>query len=151
MKTHLPRLNELRKVLASAEKKSHSGTRSNASHDTESAPPDDRKPKFQAVSGEGILTHENGASDRDAMSEVDSVVTNELPEHPNDVADTSTKALTVLICDLETRVRKLEEQVKDQNQENHRLHRRVSGIFESVPTSHTKSRRSARYKDMESE
>ncbi|KAI3036372.1 hypothetical protein CBS147353_11933 [Aspergillus niger] len=99
MKTHLPRLNELRKVLASAEKKSHSGTRSNASHDTESAPPDDRKPNFQAVSGEGILTHENGASDRDAMSEVDSVVTNELPEHPNDVADTSTKALTVLICE----------------------------------------------------
>ncbi|PYH64010.1 uncharacterized protein BO88DRAFT_439058 [Aspergillus vadensis CBS 113365] len=104
MKTHLPRLNELRKVLALAEKKSHSGTCLNASHDTESAPPDDRKPKFQAVLGEGILTHENGASDRDAMSEVDSVLTNELPEYSNDVADTSTKALTVLICDLETRV-----------------------------------------------
>ncbi|KAI2865694.1 hypothetical protein CBS76997_11320 [Aspergillus niger] len=105
MKTHLPRLNELRKVLASAEKKSYSGTHSNASHYTESAPPDDRKPNFQAVSGEGILTHENDASDRDAMSEVDSVVTNELPDHPNNVADTSTKALTMLICDLETRVR----------------------------------------------
>ncbi|OJZ79779.1 hypothetical protein ASPFODRAFT_54592 [Aspergillus luchuensis CBS 106.47] len=99
MKTHLPRLNELRKVLASAEKKSRSGTQSNASHYTESAPPDDRKPNFQAVSGEGILTHENDASDRDAMSEVDSVVTNEFPEHPTDVADMSTKALTVLICE----------------------------------------------------
>ncbi|OJZ80211.1 hypothetical protein ASPFODRAFT_53689 [Aspergillus luchuensis CBS 106.47] len=99
MKTHLPRLNELRKVLASAEKKSYSGTHSNASHYTESAPPDDRKPNFQAVSGEGILTHEHDASDRDAMSEVDSVVTNELPDHPNNVADTSTKALTMLICE----------------------------------------------------
>ena len=98
-KTHLPRLNELRKVLASAEKKSRSGTQSNASHYTESASPDDRKPNFQVVSGEGILTHENDASDRDAMSEVDSVVTNELPDHPNDVADMSTKALTVLICE----------------------------------------------------
>ena len=47
--------------------------------------------------------------------------------------------------------RKLEEQVKDQTQENHRLHRRVSSIYESVPTSHTKPRRSARYKEMESE
>ncbi|KAI2863189.1 hypothetical protein CBS63078_11355 [Aspergillus niger] len=99
MKTHLPRLNELRKVLISAEKKSHSGTRSNASHYTESAPPDDRKPNFQAVSGEGILTHENDASDRDAMSEVDSVVINELPDHLDNVADTSTKVLTTLICD----------------------------------------------------
>ncbi|BCR99922.1 uncharacterized protein AKAW2_50264S [Aspergillus luchuensis] len=151
MKTHLPRLNKLRKVLASAEKDFHSGTRSNASHYTESAPPDGRKANFQAVSGEGISTHENDASDRDAMSEVDSVVPNELPEHPNNVADTSTKALTMLICDLESRVRKLEEQVKGQSQENHRLHRRVSSIYESVPTSHTKSRRSARYKDMESE
>ncbi|BCR99819.1 uncharacterized protein AKAW2_50161S [Aspergillus luchuensis] len=85
------------------------------------------------------------------MSEVDSVVTNELPEHPNNVAITSTKTLTMLICDLESRVRKLEEQVKDQNQENNRLHRRVSSIYESVPRSHTKSRRSARYKDRESE
>ncbi|GLA21806.1 hypothetical protein AnigIFM62618_001655 [Aspergillus niger] len=151
MKTHLPRLNELWKVLASAEKKSHSGTRSNASHYTESAPPDDRKPNFQAVSGEGILTHENDASDRDAMSEVESVVRNELPDYPNNVADTSTKALTMMICDLETRVRKLEEQVKHQNHENYRLHRRVSSIYESVPTSHTKPRRSARYKEMESE
>ncbi|GLA44700.1 hypothetical protein AnigIFM63309_005883 [Aspergillus niger] len=158
MKTHLPRLNELRKVLASAEKKSYSGTRSNASHYTESAPPDDRKPNFQAVSGEGILTHENDASDRDAMSEVDSVVTNELPDHPYNVADTSTKALTMLICDdilrdlkLMGSYRKLEEQVKHQNQENHRLHKRVSGISEGVPTSHTKPRPSARYKDMESE
>ncbi|KAL3250682.1 hypothetical protein ABHI18_011063, partial [Aspergillus niger] len=97
--THLPRFNELRKVLALAEKKSHSGTRSNASHYTESAPPDDSKPNLQAVSGEGILTHENDASDRDAMSEVDSVVTNGLPDHPNDVADMSMKALTVLICE----------------------------------------------------
>lgn len=47
--------------------------------------------------------------------------------------------------------RKLEEQMEDQNQENHRLHRRVSSTYESVPTSHTKSRRSARYKEMESE
>ena len=99
MKTHLPRLNELRKRLASAEKKSHSGTRSNASHFTESAPPDDRKPNIQAVSVQAILTHKNVASDRDAMSEVDSVVTNELPEHPNNVSDTSTKALTMLICE----------------------------------------------------
>ncbi|GLA56298.1 hypothetical protein AnigIFM63604_007629, partial [Aspergillus niger] len=57
-----------------------------------------RKPNFQAVSDEGILTHENDVSDTDTMSEVDSVVTNELPEHPNNVADTSTKALTMLIC-----------------------------------------------------
>ncbi|OJZ81116.1 hypothetical protein ASPFODRAFT_211818 [Aspergillus luchuensis CBS 106.47] len=99
MKTHLPRLNELRKVLASAEKKSRSGTQSNASHYTESASPDDRKPNFQVVSGEGIFTHENDASDRGAMSEVDSVVTNELPDHPNDVANMCTKALTVLICE----------------------------------------------------
>ncbi|GKZ75188.1 hypothetical protein AnigIFM50267_003119 [Aspergillus niger] len=187
MKTHLPRLNELRKVLASAEKKSHSGARSNASHFTESAPPDNRKPNVQAVSGEGILTQENDTSDRDAMWEVNSVVTNELPEHPNDVADTSMEALKVLICDrhspsncadlypqvlkpesgklssialsndilrdlkLTESYRKLEEQVKDQNQENHRLHRRVRSIYENVPTSHTKSRRSARYKEMESE
>ncbi|OJZ80403.1 hypothetical protein ASPFODRAFT_53176 [Aspergillus luchuensis CBS 106.47] len=99
MKTHLPRLNKLRKVLASAEKDFHSGTRSNASHYTESAPPDGTKANFQAVSGEGISTHENDASDRDAMSEVDSVVPNELPEHPNNVAITSTKALTMLICE----------------------------------------------------
>ncbi|OJZ79861.1 hypothetical protein ASPFODRAFT_54442 [Aspergillus luchuensis CBS 106.47] len=99
MKTHLPRLNELRKVLASAEKKSHSGTLLNASHYTESAPPDDRKPNFQAVPDESIFTHENDASDRDATSEVDSVVTNELSDHPNNVADTSTKALTMLICE----------------------------------------------------
>ncbi|GCB24351.1 hypothetical protein AAWM_07236 [Aspergillus awamori] len=197
-KTHLPRLNELRKVLASAEKKSRSGTQSNASHYTESASPDDRKPNFQVVSGEGIFTHENDASDRDAMSEVDSVVTIELPDHPNDVADMCTKALTVLICeyvpsydvpnpaairprtvliyylqvskpesgksisialpsdivrDLEPTesYRKLEEQVKHQNHENCRLHRRVSSIYESAPTSHTKPRRSARYKEMESE
>ncbi|KAI2937939.1 hypothetical protein CBS147321_7469 [Aspergillus niger] len=58
-----------------------------------------RKPNFQAVSDEGILTHENDVSDTDTMSEVDSVVTNELPEHPNNVADTSTKALTMLICE----------------------------------------------------
>ncbi|RDH26560.1 hypothetical protein BDQ94DRAFT_176299 [Aspergillus welwitschiae] len=149
MKTHLPRLNELRKRLASAEKKSHSGTRSNASHFTESAPPGDREPNVQAVSGDGILSQENDTSDRDATWEVDSVVTIELPEPPLDVPDM--KALTSLICDLETRVRKLEEQVKGQSQENHRLHRRVSSIYESVPTSHTKSRRSARYKEMDSE
>ncbi|OJZ80382.1 hypothetical protein ASPFODRAFT_53561 [Aspergillus luchuensis CBS 106.47] len=151
MKTSLPRLNELRRVLASAEKKPYSGTRSNASHFTESAPPDDRKPNIQAVSVQAILTHKNVASDRDAMSEVDSVVTNELPEHPNNVSDTSTKALTMLICELETRVRKLEEQLEHQSQENHRLHKSVSGMCESVSTSQTKSHRSARYKDMESE
>ncbi|GKZ75344.1 hypothetical protein AnigIFM50267_006423 [Aspergillus niger] len=33
------------------------------------------------------------------MSEVDSVVTNELPDHLDNVADTSTKVLTTLICD----------------------------------------------------
>ncbi|GAA92961.1 hypothetical protein AKAW_11073 [Aspergillus luchuensis IFO 4308] len=145
------------------------------------SPPDGRKANFQAVSGKGISTHENDASDRDAMSEVDSVVTNELPEHPNNVAITSTKTLTMLICEyvplcdvpnpaaihpqtvlicifksrkqspLTKNYRKLEEQVKDQNQENNRLHRRVSSIYESVPRSHTKSRRSARYKDRESE
>ncbi|RDH26508.1 hypothetical protein BDQ94DRAFT_177492 [Aspergillus welwitschiae] len=145
MKTSLPRLNELRRVLASAEKKPYSGTRSNASHFTESAPPDDRKPNIQAVSVQAILTHKNVASDRDAMSEVDSVVTNELPEHPNNVSDTSTKALTMLICE------KLEEQLEHQSQENHRLHKSVSGMCESVSTSQTKSHRSARYKDMESE
>ncbi|KAI2822763.1 hypothetical protein CBS133816_9253 [Aspergillus niger] len=99
MKTHLPRLNELRQVLALAGENLHSGTRSNASHYTGSAPPDGRKANFQAVSGEGISTHENNASDRDAMSELDSVVTNELPEHPNNMADTSTKALTMLTCE----------------------------------------------------
>ncbi|KAI3051540.1 hypothetical protein CBS147353_11583 [Aspergillus niger] len=103
MKTHLPRLNELRKRLASAEKKWHSGTRSNASHFTESAPPGDREPNVQAVSGKGISTHENDTSDRDATWEADSVVTIELPEPPIDVPDM--KALTSLICDLETRVR----------------------------------------------
>ncbi|BCS00041.1 uncharacterized protein AKAW2_50382A [Aspergillus luchuensis] len=149
MKTHLPRLNELRNRLASAEKKSHSGSRSNASHFTESALPGDREPNVQAVSGDGILSQENDTSDKDATWEVDSVVTIELPEPPIDVPDV--KALTSLICDLETRVRKLEEQVKGQSQENHRLHRRVSSIYESVPTCHTKSCRSARYKDMESE
>ncbi|GAA93083.1 hypothetical protein CBS147353_11500 [Aspergillus niger] len=149
MKAHLPRLNQLRNLLASAEKKSQSSSRSNASHFTESALPDDRKPNFQAASSEGILTQGNGARDRDAMWEVDSVITNELPEHPNNVDDL--KALASLICDLEARVRKLEEQVEDQNQENRRLHRRVSNTYESVPTSHTKSRRSARYKEMESE
>ncbi|KAL3248851.1 hypothetical protein ABHI18_011857, partial [Aspergillus niger] len=41
--------------------------------------------------------------DRDATWEVDSVVTIELPEPPIDVPDM--KALTSLICDLETRVR----------------------------------------------
>ncbi|KAI3048954.1 hypothetical protein CBS147353_11694 [Aspergillus niger] len=180
MKTSLPRLNELRRVLASAEKKPYSGTRSNASHFTESAPPDDRKPNIQAVSVQAILTHKNVASDRDAMSEVDSVVTNELPENPNNVSDTSTKALTMLICDadlylqdlkpesgelisvaipgdilrgieLTGNYRKLEEQLEHQSQENHRLHKSVSGMCESVSTSQTKSHRSARYKDMESE
>ncbi|GLA44629.1 hypothetical protein AnigIFM63309_004393 [Aspergillus niger] len=97
MKTHLPRLNELRKRLASAEKKSHSGTRSNASHYTESAPPDDREPNVQAVSGDGILSQENDTSDRDATWEVDSMVTIELPEPPIDVPDM--KALTSLICE----------------------------------------------------
>ncbi|KAI2864375.1 hypothetical protein CBS63078_11344 [Aspergillus niger] len=155
MKTRLPRLNELRRVLASAEKKPYSGTRSNAAHYIESAPPDDRKPNFQAVSVEAILTHKNVASDRDAMSDVDSVVTNELPEHPNNVSDTSTKALTILICDADLYLqdlnpesgelisvaipgdilrgieltgsyRKLDEQVEHQNQENHRLHKSLT-------------------------
>lgn len=99
MKTRLPRLNEFRGVLASAEKTPYSGTRSNAAHFIESAPPDDRKLNFQAVSVEAILTHKNVASDRDAMSEVDSVVTNELTEHLNNVSDTSPNALTILICE----------------------------------------------------
>ncbi|KAI3050041.1 hypothetical protein CBS147353_11655 [Aspergillus niger] len=171
METHLPRLNEFRKVLASAEKKSHSGTRLNASHYTESALPDDRKPNFQTVSGEAILTHENDASDRHGMSDVDSMVTIEHPEPPIDVPDM--KALTSLICEYvlsydvpnpavirprtvliyifksRNQSPKAEGQVKDQTQENHRLHRRVSSINESVPTSNTKSRHSARYKEME--
>jgi hypothetical protein len=33
------------------------------------------------------------------MSEVESVVRNELPDYPNNVADTSKKALTMLICE----------------------------------------------------
>ncbi|BCS00123.1 uncharacterized protein AKAW2_50464A [Aspergillus luchuensis] len=149
MKAHLPRLNELRKVLSSAGNKPHPGIRPDASRPTESDPPDDWRPNSQAVLDERMLTEENDESERDGAQEVDSGVTIGPPESPPDVANR--KILMSLICDLETRVRKLEEQVADQNQENHRLHRRVSSTYESVPTSHTKSRRSARYKEMESE
>ncbi|RDK41073.1 hypothetical protein M752DRAFT_30863 [Aspergillus phoenicis ATCC 13157] len=82
MKTHLPRLNELRKVLASAERKPHSGTWSTASHITESAPPDDRKSKSQTASGEGMQIHEKDQSERDGACETDSVAATSFPTIP---------------------------------------------------------------------
>ncbi|OJI80387.1 hypothetical protein ASPTUDRAFT_59120 [Aspergillus tubingensis CBS 134.48] len=130
MKTHLPRLNELRKVLASAERKPHSGIWSTASHITESAPPDDRKSKSQTASGEGMQIHEKDQSERDG-----------LPDHPIDVA--SQRTLMSLLCE------NLEENGRAQETGNHHLHKRVSGIFERVPTPHRRTRRSAPYMEMD--
>ncbi|PYH67154.1 uncharacterized protein BO88DRAFT_84462 [Aspergillus vadensis CBS 113365] len=79
MKTHLPRLNELQKLLASAEKKPQSGIKQYVSHTTESSPPDDRRPTFQAVLDESMLTAQNGGETHGAW-EVDSAVTIELHE-----------------------------------------------------------------------
>ncbi|OJZ80056.1 hypothetical protein ASPFODRAFT_148313 [Aspergillus luchuensis CBS 106.47] len=118
------------------------------SHPTESSPPDDRRPNFQAASDGSILTEKNDESERYWTLDVD------IPSYdiPNPV---SIHPRTVLICifnpvnlspwllpsdlqcdfELTGSHRKLEEQVKHQDQENHRLHKRVSCICESVPTS----------------
>ncbi|KAI2866586.1 hypothetical protein CBS76997_10870 [Aspergillus niger] len=102
-------------------------TMPDVSHPTESSPPDGRRPNFQAASDGSILTEKNDESERYWTLDVDSVATIERHEHPSDEA--GKRVHTSLPCE------KLEEQVKHQDQENHRLHKRVSGICESVPTS----------------
>ena len=47
--------------------------------------------------------------------------------------------------------RNLEENGRAQETGNHHLHKRVSGIFERVPTPHRRTRRSAPYMEMELE
>ncbi|PWY68756.1 hypothetical protein BO83DRAFT_390552 [Aspergillus eucalypticola CBS 122712] len=49
----------------------------------ELSPPDDRRPNFQAVSDESMLTDQNGGGETPGAWEVDSAVTIELPEHLN--------------------------------------------------------------------
>ncbi|BCR99919.1 uncharacterized protein AKAW2_50261S [Aspergillus luchuensis] len=92
-----------------------------------------QKTELPGCLGRSILTEKNDESERYWTLDVDSVATIERHEHPSDEA--GKRVHTSLPCDLETRDRKLEEQVKHQDQENHRLHKRVSGICESVPTS----------------
>ncbi|BCS00088.1 uncharacterized protein AKAW2_50429A [Aspergillus luchuensis] len=53
-------------------------------HPTESSPPDDRRPNFQAVSDKSILTLDE--RERYWTQDVDSVATIERPEHPSDEA-----------------------------------------------------------------
>ncbi|OJZ79726.1 hypothetical protein ASPFODRAFT_54742 [Aspergillus luchuensis CBS 106.47] len=66
-------------TLASAEKKPQSGIKQYVSYTTESSPPDDRRPNFQAVLDEIMLTAQNGGETHGAW-EVDSAVTIELHE-----------------------------------------------------------------------
>ncbi|RDH26621.1 hypothetical protein BDQ94DRAFT_164334 [Aspergillus welwitschiae] len=84
---------------------------SDVSHPTESSPPDDRRPNFQAVSDESILTEKSTKSPVKLSPWL-------LPSES-----------AAFLCDFELTEsrRKLEEQVKHQDQENHRLHKRVSG------------------------
>lgn len=49
--------------MALVGKKPHSGNMLDVSHPTESAPPDDRRPNFQAASDESILTEKNDESE----------------------------------------------------------------------------------------
>ncbi|OJZ79935.1 hypothetical protein ASPFODRAFT_54269 [Aspergillus luchuensis CBS 106.47] len=67
-------------TLASAEKKPRSGIRQYVSHTTESSPPDDSRPNFQAVLDESMLTDQNGEVETPGAWEVDSAVTIELHE-----------------------------------------------------------------------
>lgn len=67
-------------TLASAEKKPQSGIKQYVSHTTESSPPDDRRPNFQAVLDESMLTDQNGEGETPRAWEVDSAVTIELHE-----------------------------------------------------------------------
>ncbi|PYH67119.1 uncharacterized protein BO88DRAFT_83893 [Aspergillus vadensis CBS 113365] len=90
-------MNELRNVLASVEKKLHSGIRPEVSLPTESAPSDNKRPDSQAVSDESILTEKIDGSERDGARVVDGVVTIQLLEHLIDMADGRT--LMSLFCE----------------------------------------------------
>ncbi|PYH64000.1 uncharacterized protein BO88DRAFT_375329, partial [Aspergillus vadensis CBS 113365] len=66
---------------------------------TKSAPLDNSKPNFQAISDKDILTYENNTSNRDIISEINSIIINKLPEYSNNITDISIKALIILICE----------------------------------------------------
>ncbi|GAA92355.1 hypothetical protein AKAW_10469 [Aspergillus luchuensis IFO 4308] len=122
------------------------------SHPVESSPPDDRRSNFQAAWDESILIEKND----DALTVLicEYVPSYDVPNpaaiHPRTVLVCFFKSRNQspvnllpwllpsdLLCDFELTGshRKLEEQVKHQGQENHRLHKIVSRICESVPTS----------------
>lgn len=85
MKTSLPRLNALRRALASAEAKPRPNVRPNPSPSKEVVAPSDREPSPQDVPEEGRSTEENDGSEQDGMWENDSVGPADFPKPPSEI------------------------------------------------------------------
>ncbi|GIJ92759.1 hypothetical protein Asppvi_002049 [Aspergillus pseudoviridinutans] len=156
--TPLPRLNALRKALASTEPKTVPRVQSRPSHSETLPAPTDIDSHPEEASDEGVSDQALHETEKDGKWEKDSAGAIEASEYPIDVS--GSEALTSLIFSsqesgtlhlqipnksiapadfkLTSSDRVLEEMLRDQGYKNDIIHKTARGIQETAPVSETK-------------